>query len=117
MPQVNEPTVIVRHTGPELQYTASDAEALAQFLDSDTGRKLLIAADDRIIELALNGQSRDFVLGAKHMINFISSLIPDLSGDEEEEMVAIQHNDFAGSGAMYQNDLDVASDETTGETE
>lgn len=97
------PIVVVRHTGSGFVYEAKDAEALAQFLDSETGRKISVAIDDKVIELALSGHSKDFVLGAKFMAHYLYSLVPKRPEPDlhEQEMAAIQDNHFAHPGAIY----------------
>lgn len=101
-PRRKKQLVVVRHTGPELVYGPKDVEAMAAFLSTETGRKLLIAMDDAIIELVLQGHSREFALGAKYMVHFINSLgrIKDDGKEDEEQMGVIQDNTFAHPGAI-----------------
>jgi hypothetical protein len=95
-----KPSVVVRHTGPELLWDGRDSEVLAQFLDGQTGRKLMVALDDRIIEMTLSGAPRETVGGTMFAKQFIQSLAPARPGSEEPEQASIQDNVFAFPGAI-----------------
>lgn len=98
-----KPLVVVRHTGADLIYDLKDVEALAQFMDSPTGRKIRVALDDQVIQLVLEGHSRDFALGAKYMMHFFYSLAEtskQSTSDDDEQMGVIQENTFAHPGAI-----------------
>lgn len=96
--------VLVRHSGLDLQWTMQDAEQLDAFMESDTGKKLAVAIDDKLIEAATGDYPRHFILGAKFLSVFINSLRPTKAegGDDAKQSAsAIQEDIFAHPGARY----------------
>ena len=75
--------VVVRHDSNLYQWTGADSERLAEFLGTETGRKVLVSLDDRLIEATLRGQPKYFLNGIAFVIGYLATLGKNKKPDEK----------------------------------
>lgn len=87
---------VVRHDSTRYVWDAEKAEHLKGFLDTETGKALLMSLDDRIYELYLNRKPVDFVEGMLYCISCIKSMLPKDSypKNEEQDLTTFNMNPY-----------------------
>lgn len=80
-----KPKYVVRHDSTRYVWTQEKAHDLKRFLETETGKALLMALDDRIYELYLNRKPMDFVEGMLYAMSCIRSMLPKEQREEYQE--------------------------------